>query len=37
MEVHNLHDWQVSIPQAVDIQRELAARVSRISEIGEPR
>ncbi len=37
MEVHNLHDWQVSIPQAFDIQRELAARVSRISEIGEPR
>lgn len=37
MEVHNLHGWQVSIPQALNIQRELAARVSRISEVGEPR
>lgn len=37
MKVHNLHGWQVSIPQALDIQRELAARVSPISEIGEPR
>ncbi|MBC8477023.1 MAG: deoxyribonuclease V [Dehalococcoidia bacterium] len=36
MKVHNLHGWQVSIPQALGIQRELAARVSRISEIGEP-
>jgi len=37
MKAHNLHGWQVSIPQALDIQRELAARVSPISEIGEPR
>ena len=37
MKVHNLHGWQVSIPQALAIQRELAARVSPISEIGEPR
>ena len=37
MKVHNLHGWQVSIPQALDIQRELAARVSPICEIGEPR
>ena len=36
MKVHNLHGWQVSIPQALNIQRELAARVSRISEISEP-
>lgn len=35
--MHKLHDWQVSTPQAFDIQRELAARVSRINEIGEPR
>ncbi len=35
MEVHNLHGWHVSIPQALNIQRELAARVSRISEVGE--
>ncbi len=35
--MHNLHGWQVSIPQALDIQRELAARVSPICEIGEPR
>jgi len=37
MKAHNLHGWQVSIPQALDIQRELAASVSRISEIDEPR
>jgi deoxyribonuclease V len=37
MEVHHLHDWQVSIPQALRIQRELAARVSRINEVDKPR
>ena len=36
MEVHNLHDWQVSTAQAFHIQRELAARVSRRSEVNEP-
>jgi len=35
--VHHLHGWQASVPQAFDIQRELAARVSRTSEINEPR
>jgi len=35
--VHNLHGWQVSIPQAFEIQRELAARVSQISEVDKPR
>ena len=37
MKVHNLHGWQTSVPQAFGIQRELAARVSRTSEITEPR
>jgi deoxyribonuclease V len=37
MKVHELYDWQVSVPRALDIQRELAARVSRTSEIGESR
>jgi deoxyribonuclease V len=36
MEVRHLHDWQVSIPQAFDIQRELAARVSRTNELEKP-
>lgn len=36
MKVHNLHGWQVSIPQALDIQRELAARVSQVGEVAEP-
>ena len=35
--MHRLHDWQVSVTQAFSIQRELAARVSRTSEIGQPR
>ncbi len=35
--MHHLHGWQASVPQAFDIQRELAARVSRTSEINEPR
>lgn len=37
MKVHNLHDWQVSIPRAFEIQRELSARISGISEVNEPR
>ena len=37
MKVHRLHSWQASVPQAFAIQRELAARVSRDSEINEPR
>ena len=37
MKLHSLHDWQVSTAQAFQIQRELAARVSRTSEINEPR
>lgn len=36
MEVHNLHDWQVSTARAFHIQRELAARISRHSEVNEP-
>ena len=37
MKVHHLHSWQASVSQAFDIQRELAARVSRDSEIDKPR
>lgn len=37
MKVERLHSWQVSIAQALDIQRRLAAQVSRSSEIGVPR
>ncbi|KPK20727.1 MAG: hypothetical protein AMJ70_08135 [Dehalococcoidia bacterium SG8_51_3] len=36
MKVHHLHSWQASVPEAFDIQRELAARVSRDSEINKP-
>ena len=37
MEVKKLHSWQVSITEALDIQRGLAAQVSRISEVTTPR
>jgi len=37
MKVQDLHGWQVDIPQAFDIQRQLAANVSRINEVGVPR
>jgi deoxyribonuclease V len=37
MKVHHLHGWPASVPQAFDIQKELAAGISRISEITEPR
>ena len=35
--MHRLHEWQVSVPRAMDIQRELAARVSRVSDVAEVR
>ncbi len=37
MKVEALHDWQVNIAQAREIQSRLAARVSRISEVATPR
>ena len=37
MEVERLHNWQVSITEALDIQLRLAARVSRIGEVITPR
>jgi len=37
MKVERLHGWQVSIPQALDIQLKLAARVSRVGEVATPR
>jgi deoxyribonuclease V len=33
----SLHGWQVSVPQALEIQKSLAARVSRVSQIISPR
>ena len=36
MKVKNLHGWQISIPQALDWQRRLAAQVSRNSEVIAP-
>jgi len=37
MQVHNLHSWQVTTHEAIDIQRTLAAQVSTKSEIASPR
>ena len=37
MKIESLHGWQVSIPQASDIQQKLAAQVSRSNEITTPR
>lgn len=37
MKVVRLHDWQVSVSQALDIQLALAARVSKVNEISHPR
>jgi len=33
MEIKNLHDWQVSVTQAIEIQKKLAGQVSRKNEI----
>ncbi len=37
MRVGALHSWQVSLTQALDIQRGLAQQVSRNSEVATPR
>ena len=37
MHIINRHGWQVSISQAMAIQKELAAEVSRVSHITAPR
>jgi deoxyribonuclease V len=37
VKIESLHGWQVSIDQALDIQRRLASQVSRSSEVGAPR
>ena len=37
MKVEQLHGWQVSSAQALDIQRRLAEQVSRSNEITNPR
>ncbi|MFC1930087.1 deoxyribonuclease V [Chloroflexota bacterium] len=36
MKASGLHSWQVSIPEARDIQMRLAAQVSRINELDAP-
>ena len=37
MKVERLHSWQVSVAQALDIQRRLASQVSRSGEVNTPR
>jgi deoxyribonuclease V len=37
MKVQELHSWRVSVAEAQDIQRRLAAQVSKRGEVGEPR
>jgi len=37
MKVHSLHDWQVTVAQAQDIQRRLASHVVARNEVGSPR
>ena len=37
MKVESLHSWQVSTADALDLQRRLAAKVSRSSEVTTPR
>ena len=37
MKIEKLHEWQVSIPEAMEIQRRLATQVSRNSEVITPR
>ena len=36
MKVERLHNWQVSLAEASDIQRRLAAQVSRSSAVTTP-
>jgi deoxyribonuclease V len=37
MKVNRLHSWQVSIGEALDIQRKLVGMVSRVNEVAAPR
>lgn len=36
MKIERLHSWQVSLAEALDLQRRLAAQVSRSSEVANP-
>jgi deoxyribonuclease V len=36
VKIKSLHSWQVSPPQAIDIQHRLAAQVSRSNEVSTP-
>ena len=36
MQVKSLHGWQLSVAQALELQRRLAAQVSRSSEVSRP-
>ncbi len=36
VKVQNLHDWQMSIPQAKELQRRMAAQVIKIGEVSAP-
>lgn len=37
MKVESLHDWQLSVPQAMDMQQKLSKQVSRSGEVATPR
>jgi len=37
MRVKHLHDWQLSIHQAMDLQRQLANQVSKNNKVSNPR
>jgi len=37
MRVARLHNWQVTIAEAFEIQKTLAAKVSRLNEVARPR
>ncbi len=37
VKVERLHDWRVTVRQAMEIQARLASQVSMVSEVGSPR
>ena len=37
VKIENLHGWQLSVPQAMELQRHLAAQVSRSGRVVNPR
>ncbi len=37
MHIERLHDWKLTIPQAIDLQRALASRIVRSGNVDTPR